>query len=124
MAGTITIDTLRDGAGNTGSATDAIKGSARAWVNFNGVTTASIRASYNVSSVTRNGTGDYTVNFSTAMPDANYAIAISAHRTTAAPRDSYCSEGAAKSNFAAQVLTSNSAMAAIDFERINLAVFR
>ena len=44
----------------------------RAWVNFNGVTTATIRASFNVSSVTRNGTGDYTVNFTNAMPDANY----------------------------------------------------
>jgi hypothetical protein len=76
MAGTITIDTLRDGAGNTGSATDAIKGSARAWVNFNGVSTASIRASYNVSSVTRNAAGDYTVNFTNAMPDADFVAAI------------------------------------------------
>jgi hypothetical protein len=46
----------------------------RAWVNFNGVTTATIRASGNVSSVTRNGTGDYTVNLTTAMPDANYGL--------------------------------------------------
>jgi hypothetical protein len=46
----------------------------RAWVNFNG-TNGSIRASGNVSSVVRNGVGDYTVNFSTAMPDANYAVA-------------------------------------------------
>lgn len=46
----------------------------RAWVNFNGNGTASIRASGNVSSVTDNGTGDYTVNFNTAMPDANYSI--------------------------------------------------
>ena len=47
----------------------------RAWVNFNGQTTPpTIRASGNVSSVTRNGTGDYTVNFTTAMPDANYAV--------------------------------------------------
>ena len=45
----------------------------RAWVNFNG-TNGSIRASGNVSSVTRNGTGNYTVNFTTAMPDANYAV--------------------------------------------------
>jgi hypothetical protein len=44
----------------------------RAWVNFNGVTTATIRASFNVSSVTRNGTGDYTINFTIAMPDTNY----------------------------------------------------
>ena len=46
----------------------------RAWVNFNGTGTVAIRASGNVSSITDNGTGDYTVNFTTAMPDANYAV--------------------------------------------------
>jgi len=46
----------------------------RAWVNFNGTGTVAIRASGNVSSITDNGTGDYTVNFATAMPDANYAV--------------------------------------------------
>jgi hypothetical protein len=47
---------------------------ARAWVNFNGTGTVAIRASGNVSSITDNGTGDYTVNFTTAMPDANYSV--------------------------------------------------
>ena len=46
----------------------------RAWVNFDGTGTVAIRASYNVSSITDNGTGDYAVNFTTAMPDANYAV--------------------------------------------------
>jgi len=46
----------------------------RAWVNFNGIGTVAIRASGNVSSITDNGTGQYTVNFTTAMPDANYAV--------------------------------------------------
>jgi hypothetical protein len=45
----------------------------RAWVNFNGQGTVAIRTSRNVSSITDNGTGDYTVNFTTAMPDAEYA---------------------------------------------------
>lgn len=45
----------------------------RAWVNFNGTGTVAIRASHNVSSITDNGTGDYTVNFATAMQDANFA---------------------------------------------------
>lgn len=49
---------------------------ARAWVNFNGTGTVAIRASGNVSSITDNGTGDYTVNFTTAMPDANYAFTV------------------------------------------------
>ena len=45
----------------------------RAWVNFNGQGTIAIRASGNVSSITDNNTGDYTINFTNAMPDANYA---------------------------------------------------
>jgi len=45
----------------------------RAWVQFDGLGTVSISGSGNVSSITDNGTGDYTVNFSTAMPDENYA---------------------------------------------------
>ena len=49
---------------------------ARAWVNFNGTGTVAIRGSGNVSSITDNGTGDYTVNFTTAMPNANYAVAL------------------------------------------------
>lgn len=49
----------------------------RAWVNFNGTGTVAIRDSGNVSSITDRGTGAYTVNFSTAMPDANYSIPIS-----------------------------------------------
>lgn len=51
----------------------------RAWVNFDGTGTVAIRASYNVSSITDNGVGDYTVNFTTAMPDANYCFNLSAN---------------------------------------------
>ena len=46
----------------------------RAWVNFNGTGTVAIRASGNVSSITDNGVGDYTINFTTAISDANYAM--------------------------------------------------
>jgi len=46
----------------------------RAWVNFNGTGTVAIRASFNVTSITDNGTGDYTVNFTNAMPDVNYSV--------------------------------------------------
>jgi hypothetical protein len=45
----------------------------KAWVNFNGQGTVAIRASYGVSSISDNGTGNYTVNFTTAMVDANYS---------------------------------------------------
>jgi hypothetical protein len=59
---------------------------ARAWVNFNGTGTVAIRASGNVSSITDNGTGDYTVNFTTAMPDANYsAVGSAVKNSSSAP---------------------------------------
>jgi hypothetical protein len=62
---------MREGFNASGSAPVY---ACRAWVNFDGTTSpGTIRGSGNVSSVTRNGTGDYTVNFTTAMPDANYA---------------------------------------------------
>lgn len=47
---------------------------ARAWVNFNGTGTVAIRASGNVSSITDEGTGTYTINFTTAMPDTDYSL--------------------------------------------------
>lgn len=60
---------LRDALAASGSAPLY---ACRAWVNFNGTGTVAIRAAGNVSSITDNGVGDYTVNFTTAMPDANY----------------------------------------------------
>ena len=53
----------------------------KAWVNFNGTGTVAIRASYNVSSITDNGVGDYTVNFTTALADANFAALFSTMQT-------------------------------------------
>lgn len=55
---------------------------ARAWVNFNGTGTVAIRASGNVSSITDNGTGTYTVNFTTAMPDTNYSVQLASGDTS------------------------------------------
>lgn len=75
MAGTLVIDTLTDGAGNSTSATNAIRGAAKSWVNFSSTGgTVTIRASFNTSSVTRTGAGSFTVNLTTALADANCAI--------------------------------------------------
>jgi hypothetical protein len=94
MAGTVIADNLqaaatstlviKNGVANTpptiqDSAGTTIGTFCRAWVNFNGTGTVAINASFNVSSITDNGTGDYTVNFTTALVDANYAV------TTIAP---------------------------------------
>jgi hypothetical protein len=90
MAGTIVADTIQDGAGNSTAMDNAIYGSAKAWVNFNGTSGASpvIRASYNVSSVTRNTTGDYTVNFTNAFVDINY-VALATSTNTSVSFGSY-----------------------------------
>jgi hypothetical protein len=74
MAGQLTIDTLRAGSGVLATQ-NGMTGIAKAWVNFQGGignTAGVINASFNVSSITVNGTGDYTANFTTAMPNANY----------------------------------------------------
>lgn len=66
---TLRVNTLQDSSGIE-------RFTARAWVNFNGTGTVAIRASGNVSSITDHGAGDYTVNFASAMPDANYAPVV------------------------------------------------
>jgi len=76
MAGTIVSDTVQDGTGNSCTTTQVVKGSARAWCNYNG-STQTITSSYNISSVTRQSAGQYTFNFTTAMPVTPAAIAIS-----------------------------------------------
>ena len=73
-----TIDTAGNLKFDSGYGSVATAYGCRAWVNFNGTSTVAIRDSGNVSSVTDNGAGDYTVNFTTAMVDANYAVCISA----------------------------------------------
>lgn len=85
MAGILIADTLRSSL-TTPPTVQNTNGTeigqfCRAWVNFNG-TNASIRSSFNVSSVTRNATGDYTVNFTTAMPDSFFAAATSSGLST------------------------------------------
>jgi hypothetical protein len=72
MAGQLTIDTLKASSGVLATQ-NGMTGIAKAWVYFGYISSAiTINGSFNVSSVTRNGTGDYTLNFTTAMPNANY----------------------------------------------------
>lgn len=112
MAGTFVSDTIQDGTGNSTSTTNCIKGSAKAWVNFNGTPTsgsATIRASYNVSSVTINGTGLYTVTFTTAFADTNYTT------VGAASRYAYSTSSYA-SNFHAATISSSQVYLQIGYE--------
>jgi hypothetical protein len=75
--GSAGVTTNAGGSVNPSTTIDGINYSCRAWVNFNGTGTVAIRASGNVTSITDNGTGDYTVNFTTALADANYCVTTS-----------------------------------------------
>lgn len=78
----VAVTTLNSSSGVLATQ-NGMTGIATAWVNFNGTGTVAIRSSFNVTSITDNGTGDYTVNFTTAMANANYALACSAARDIA-----------------------------------------
>jgi len=97
----------------------------RAWVNFNGTGTVAINASGNVTSITDNGTGDYTVNFTTAMPDANYAVATcsSATGTASTSRSMFVNDTVPPTTSAVRLLN-RSATAAEDPAYANATIFR
>ena len=80
--GTLQTDVINSSTGLF-STNNAYNGIAKAWVNFDpsSGSSASIRSSFNVSSVTYNATGDYTINFTTAMPNANYAALTTSRRS-------------------------------------------
>lgn len=95
---------------------------ARAWVNFNGTGTVAIRAAGNVSSITDNGTGDYTVNFTTAMPDANYASVCGYQASTSL---TYVVNITGQTATTVRHLFVNYASgAALDQSIVNVAIFR
>jgi hypothetical protein len=80
---TLRVNTIQN---QPGTGAPSIDGLAKAWVNFNGTGTVAIRASFNVTSITDNGTGDYTVNFTNALADANYSmVTASAQNTSIGP---------------------------------------
>ena len=76
ITGDISVDALSTASGSAPSY------SARAWVNFNGTGTVAIRQSGNVSSITDNSTGDYTINFTTSLTDANYSLNVTTSNTS------------------------------------------
>jgi hypothetical protein len=128
------LDTSSNLQFNSGYGSVAVAYGCRAWVNFNGTGTVAIRASGNVSSITDNGTGDYTVNFTTAMPDANYSANVGT-----APAAGYTiSAGAwwggvstnssgvpvAKTSSAVRIVTANAQYNNYDSNEVNFAAFR
>jgi hypothetical protein len=96
----------------------------RAWVNFNGTGTVAIRASGNISSITDNGTGDYTINFTTALPDGNYSVVGSTgNQDSGVNRVLVCPYLSANTVNSCRIATSNTDTAN-DWISVNLGVFR
>jgi len=104
----------------------------RAWVNFNGIGAVAIRASGNVSSITDNGLGDYTVNFTTAMQDANYAMVQGAANISDVGDDDNDNKpviagfniATAPTSSAARIYVKNGSASAVDSTRVTLSFFR
>lgn len=124
------IDTSGNFQFNSGYGSTATAYGCRAWVNFNGTGTVAIRASGNVSSITDNGTGAYAVNFTTAMPDANYSGNVS---VASVPGTSDANFITTDCNTTSRVNPTTSSFAftcyrfqgsAIDTEFVRVAVFR
>jgi hypothetical protein len=95
----------------------------KAWVNFNGIGTVAIRASYNVSSITDNGVGDYTVNFTTALADVNYAVSSTSNRIAATTQFVGMSEGT-RAVGSIQVFSNYGASGVLDTDFINVTIIR
>jgi uncharacterized protein (DUF4415 family) len=98
----------------------------RAWVNFNGTGTVAIRESGNVSSLTDNGTGQYTINFTTAMPDANYCVVLGGARTDNNTNSTGMgfSKAHTRTTSSVQFLTGDSTTGNTDHVIIDVAIFR
>lgn len=114
---------------NSGYGSAAVAYGCRAWVNFNGTSTVAIRASGNVTSITDNGTGDYTVNFTTALADANYSangtakiVGGTGGQNVRIHNDAYATS---VTTTALKIQVTSAANAAVaDSEMVNIAIHR
>ena len=123
MAGTIVANTLNtDTVGGVFTTQNAVTGIAKAWVNFTG-STGAINASFNVGSVTRNSTGNYTINFSSSVT-ATYSIVASGTRSSLTSSTVGFGPAVSQSSTSAcAIYTMDSAGAAADWVNINVAIF-
>jgi hypothetical protein len=96
-------------------------GGAKVWVNFNGTGTVSIRADYNVSSITDNGSGNYTLNFSSSLSDANYAV-LTTTGTDLGTRQTCVVNS--RSSSSTNIYSYNDGGALLDTSYLGVAIFR
>lgn len=125
-AGITFPDTVQQTNGMTMTGGNPKYYAARAWVNFNGTGTVAIRASVGVSSITDLGTGEYSMNFSPAMPDANYAAIVVGQQNDGGGSNTTTQllDGGAYSTTQCTVFCQNSGGSNIDSNIVCAAVFR
>jgi hypothetical protein len=110
---------------NSGYGSVAIAYGCRAWVRFNGTGTVAINGSGNVSSITDNGTGDYTINFTTAMSDANYGVSGSVGLAISpGGRIFEVKNATAPTTSSVRVLTTNIGSTPTDYDFVSASIFR
>jgi hypothetical protein len=121
---TLRVNNITDTSGGSGSL--SVPGAAKAWVNFNGTGTVAIRAALNVSSITDNGTGDYTMNFTSALSDANYNAVSSCSEDASTTRGRVVNAPfqAAPTTSALRIGTTDSATTLTDLQYIHVAIHR
>jgi hypothetical protein len=107
---------------NSGYGSAATAYGCRAWVNFDGTGTVAIRASGNVTSITDNSTGNYTVNFTTALVDANYGVGLGIQKQTSGVAG--LSRNISSTTSAYRFFTTDGSGTALDVEYLNVAIFR
>lgn len=122
--GTVAADTLQDGLGNTVPMTTAISGSAKAWANFTPGATPTLNAAFNVSSITRIAAGDYTVNFTNAMPDTKYGALMTFALGNNNADLGYESSTTPRTTGACTFFTGSTTGAAGDMNSMSVAIFR
>jgi hypothetical protein len=110
---------------NSGYGSVATAYGCRAWVNFNGTGTVAIRASGNVSSIGDNGTGIYTLNLTTAMPDTNYGVSAWCRSETSdnASRTVSTNANSTKTTSALQIITAYTSSPR-DCPEVGVSIFR
>ena len=110
---------------NSGYGSAATAYGCRAWVNFNGTGTVAIRASGNVTSITDNGTGNYTVNFTNAIVDANYSFALNSGNPSGSGEDLWAQiQNATPTVSALRFSTSKNGTGAYDAPYVSAVIFR
>jgi hypothetical protein len=130
MAGTVVVSTLNDSSGVLATQ-NGMTGIAKAWVQFAG-SSGTIAGSFNISSITRASAGQYTINFTTAMANANYCATASVSTSSApqgcfvemftATNSTQVATAPTTSSFSMAVLQYNAA-AFLDPVYVNVAVF-